>query len=63
MKKNNKKVLPFPARLKEPSDWTTIFSLGDKRVAVRWEVKVLPPAAPLLQWKPAAKTPKAKIVN
>jgi hypothetical protein len=55
MKKKMKQVLPFPAPLKERSDWIVIFELGDKRVAVRWEVQALPPPSPLLQWNPEAK--------
>ena len=53
--KKNKKVLPFPGPAKEPSAPIIIFTLGDKRVAIRWEVEVLPPPAPLLPWKPAKK--------
>jgi hypothetical protein len=53
--KKNKKILPFPAPSKEPGAPIVIFTLGDKRVAVRWELEVLPPPAPLLPWKPAKK--------
>jgi len=53
--KKNKKVLTLPAPLKEPSAPLIIFTLGDKRVAVRWEVEVLPPPAPLLPWKQGKK--------
>jgi hypothetical protein len=53
--KKNKKVLPFPAPLKEPNAPIIIFTLGDKRVAVRWEAEELPPPAPVLPWKPAKK--------
>jgi hypothetical protein len=53
--KKNKKVLTFPAPLKEPSAPIVIFTLGNKRVAIRWEVEVLPAPAPLLPWKPAKK--------
>jgi len=35
-----------------------IFQLGDDRVAIRWEIEVLPPPAPVLSWKPAAKKAK-----
>jgi hypothetical protein len=53
--KKNKKILPFPAPFKEPNAPIVIFTLGDKRVAVRWEVAELPPPAPVLPWKPAKK--------
>ncbi|HLK68863.1 MAG TPA: hypothetical protein VKU19_35775, partial [Bryobacteraceae bacterium] len=63
VKKKNTKILPFRAPLEQRDDRITIFSLGDKRIAVRWEVTELPPAAPLLEWRRATKKPISKIVK
>jgi hypothetical protein len=63
VKKKDTKILPFRAPLEEPIAPAVIFSLGDKRIAVRWEVTELPPAAPLLEWKQMAKKLSSKIVK
>ena len=60
MEKNEKKVLPFPIPLAETPASMIIFQLGDDRVAIRWEIEVLPPPAPLLLFKPAAKKPRRR---
>jgi hypothetical protein len=62
-KKKDTKVLPFRAPLEQRGDWITIFSLGDRRFAVRWEAKELPPAAPVLEWKQTAKKAAMKVVE
>ena len=54
MKKNlnNEKVLPFPKPREEPEGSTIIVRIGTDRFAIHYEIEDLPPAAPLLWWKP-----------
>ncbi len=60
MEKNNKKVLSFPTPLAETPASLIVFQLGDVRVAIRWEIEVLPPPAALLPFEPAAKKPRRR---
>jgi len=62
-KKNEKKILTFPKPLTESAAPIVIFQLGDDRVAIHWELEVLPPAAPLLAWNLDAKKAAAKVVK
>jgi len=54
----NDNILRFPERRPKAPTSMIIFQLGDDRVAIRWEIEVLPPPAPVLSWKPAAKKAK-----
>ena len=52
MKENRKKLLSFPARPEEPAGSSMIiFELGGERVAIRWEIEELPPAAPVIAFE------------
>jgi hypothetical protein len=46
MKKNEKKVLPFPPPPTEPSDQTIICQIGTNRFAIHFAFEDLPPAPP-----------------
>jgi hypothetical protein len=56
--KNSKKVLPFPTPPEEPAASPIVVQIGRERFAIHWEIEDLPPAAPLLPWKRAAKGPR-----
>ena len=64
MKKNSqKKVLPFPTPLEELENSTVTIRIGNERFAIHFEIEDLPPAAPLLFLKRAAKKASAKRVK
>jgi hypothetical protein len=63
MKKSQNNVLPFPKRPEEPGVSTIIVRIGNERFAIHWKTEDLPPAAPLLPWKPGAKNATVKIVK
>jgi hypothetical protein len=44
MKKNEKKVLPFPSPLPDPGRTTIIVQIGRERFAIHFEFEDLPPA-------------------
>ena len=46
MKKNEKKVLPFPPPPRETSDQTIICQIGNDRFAIHFTFEDLPPALP-----------------
>jgi hypothetical protein len=60
MKNSKKKVLPFPKPPEEPAASTIVVQIGKERFAIHWEIEELPPAAPLLLWKRAAKGPRRR---
>jgi hypothetical protein len=55
MKNHRKKVLPFPKPPEEPANLPIVVQIGNERFAIHYEIEDLPPAAPLLLWKHAAK--------
>src|SRR4051812_5660405 len=62
VKKNSKKnILLFPDPPEQPPTSIVIFELGNERVVVYWELKVLRAKAPLLLLKRPAKTSTVKI--
>jgi hypothetical protein len=54
MKKNNKKVLAFPAPRKEPADSRIVVQIGNDRFAIHYHVEELPPRSQLIWLKPAS---------
>jgi len=54
----NGKILKFPKPPPKSAASIVIFQLGDDRVAIRWEIEVLPPPAPVLFCKPGTKKAK-----
>jgi len=63
MKNRQKKVISFPAPLEELDASTITVQIGNERFAIYGEIEELPPAAPLVLWKRAAKKATAKIVK
>jgi hypothetical protein len=63
MKNSQKKVLQFPKPPEEPGAQTIVCQIGNERFAIHYEIEDLPPAAPLLLWKPGAKKATAKMVK
>jgi hypothetical protein len=62
MKNRKKKVLPFPTPPEESAASMIVVQIGKERFAIHWEIEELPPAAPLVLWKRAAKEPRRNIV-
>jgi hypothetical protein len=58
MKNSQKKVLPFPKPPDEPGTSPIVVQIGKERFAIHWEIEELPPAAPLVLWRRAAKSPR-----
>jgi len=63
MKTRQKKLLLFPKAAEEPAASTIVVRIGNERFALHWEMEELPPVAPLLPWKHAAKKATAKIIK
>jgi hypothetical protein len=63
MKTRSKRVLLFPTPPEEPLASTILVQIGNQRFAIHWQIVGLPPVAPLLRWKRAAKRATAKIVK
>jgi hypothetical protein len=63
MKNSQKKVLLFPKAPEEPAASMIVVEIGNERFAIHWEMEELPPAAPLLPWRRAAKKAIAKIIK
>jgi len=59
----NGKILKFPKPPPKCAAAIVIFQLGDDRVAIRWEIELLSPPAPVLSLKSAAPKANATIVK
>jgi len=57
----NGKILKFPKPPPKSPPSIVIFQLGDDRVAIRWEIELLSPPAPVLSLKPAAYEDKRRL--